>query len=102
MPVQAVLLTSQPGPDFRGGQFYFTRRSTNDDEIDNAPIHIHRHVVEWENAGDLILFMAGKETGWWHGVMPVVDGTVSKSNDKDNTVEDPRFVRQAIGMLQPL
>lgn len=94
LPVQAVLLTSRPaGVDFDGGEFYVARRRD-----DNATtLHLERNVVKWENAGDLVVFMAGQE--WWHGMMPVLAPGVAAAKNDDTP---KNYARQAIGMLQPV
>ena len=95
VPVQAILLLSAPGTNFVGGQFYVVRR---DDDDNSETVRIIRHSVEWENAGDLILFMASKESGWWHGMMTAGQGSCMIGEDES---ENEQFVRKAIGMLQP-
>lgn len=82
VPIQAVLLIRRPHKDFTCGEFYVAqRRREYDDEAkqesnddaksdphtlkkdshDKQPkIMIDRILVEWENAGELVLFMAGR------------------------------------------
>ena len=106
VPIQAVLLTSEPGADFEGGEFYVaTRKQQNQDDDkgedeDSNVLKFRRHIVPWENAGDLVLFQAGKDTGWWHGMMPVKEVTSQREGDTDHNNEDT-YARQTIGMLQP-
>ena len=109
VPVQAVLLTSQPGKDFRGGEFYVAcRDDENTTNLSCAKAFvIRRHVASWENAGDLILFMAGKESGWFHGMMsvqPEAGNNMSSQGDEslNHSQSDDKFAREAIGMLQPV
>uniref|UniRef100_A0A7S3P457 Fe2OG dioxygenase domain-containing protein n=1 Tax=Amphora coffeiformis TaxID=265554 RepID=A0A7S3P457_9STRA len=110
VPIQAVLLTSQPEADFDGGEFYVAKRQQQqeqrDEPKDDGPhvLKFCRHVVSWQNTGDLVLFQAGKDTGWSHGMMPVkevssqTDGDSTNHNHGDRSV----YARQTIGMLQPV
>ena len=116
VPIQAVLLTSQPGVDFEGGEFYVATRQDQpqkhegDNEGQDSSHYVlkfRRHVVSWEHAGDLVLFQAGKETGWSHGMMPVKEAPSQKdgntNNHHHNNDDKERiYVRQTIGMLQPV
>lgn len=102
LPVQAVLMLNRPGPDFQGGQFYVARQqleNSTENGTSQDVLHFHRYLVEWAQAGDLVLFLAGKETKWWHGMMPVKQGK-EETNPPETSV--PKYAREAIGMLQPL
>lgn len=141
VPVQAVLMLSDPQQDFEGGEFYVARReqvtttttttataSGNDNSDDdgdatnnsnNSNIRIRRTVASLENAGDLVLFQAGRETGWWHGMLPVKrrrrrrrrqppqqqPPSASKDHPDDkggnDDDDDDDYIRKAVGMLQP-
>jgi hypothetical protein len=85
--VQAVLMLSTPGEDFTGGKFYVARQTERSD----ARIGITRHEVPFESAGDLVIFQAGKRSGWWHGMRPVRPGR--RAHDG--------YLRRALGLLQP-
>ena len=90
IPIQAVVLLSEPIKDFRGGEFYVARQEVQD----NDSIQVRRSVCAFHSLGDLVLFQAGKGSGWWHGMLPVHAGdAVPKSRDG--------YIRKAIGMLQP-
>ena len=65
-PVQAVLMLSNPEEDFAGGEFYVSRQVENTDEA----IRIVRYKIPFRSPGDLVLFVAGKDRGWWHGMLP--------------------------------
>lgn len=80
-PFQALLLLSHPGVDFSGGTFYVARKARGGGII--------RHEVALTSPGDLVVFQAGKGSGWFHGILPVRRGTA----------EDCR--REAVGLLQP-
>jgi len=86
-PVQAVLMLSDPYTDFAGGEFYVARQTSRTE----TRINIMRYEVPFESPGDLVIFKAGKESGWWHGMLPVKAGNAQKQ-------EHPR---KAVGMLQP-
>jgi hypothetical protein len=88
-PVQAILMLSEPKKDFAGGEFYVARQTRNSDE----KIDIVRYRISFESPGDLVIFMAGKNSGWWHGMLPVHAG--------DEQKEEQEHLRQVIGMLQP-
>jgi len=88
-PVQAVLMLSEPEKDFTGGEFYVARQTRATD----GTIHIERYEVTFSSPGDLVLFKAGKDSGWWHGMLPVT-GTLHKGEQD--------YLREAIGLLQPL
>lgn len=90
-PIQAELLMSEPKKDFNGGEFYIARR---DDDESNGILRIRRSIVQWENAGDLIMFHGSYGSGWWHGLEQVKEG----DSGKQATV----YPRKSIGMLQPL
>jgi len=85
-PYQAVLLLSRPGIDFNGGQFYVAKQQHCGDGVVTS---ITRREVELQQPGDLVIFQAGKDTGWFHGVLPVQRGTASKC------------CRDAVGLIHP-
>ncbi len=88
-PVQAMLLLSTPQKDFNGGEFYVAKQTKNTDE----EINIVRYTISFESPGDLVIFMAGKNSGWWHGMLPVKAGEEQKPKQE--------HLRRAVGMLQP-
>jgi hypothetical protein len=88
-PVQAVLMLSNPKEDFTGGEFYVSRQAKNTDQ----EIRIVRYRVSFESPGDLVIFIAGKNSGWWHGMLPVKAGNAGK--------EQQEHLRKAVGILQP-
>ncbi len=88
-PVQAVLMLSDPQVDFSGGEFYVARQIKNTE----SEIHIQRYTVRFESPGDLVIFIAGKRKGWWHGMLPVRAPGHQKPGQE--------YVRRAVGMLQP-
>jgi hypothetical protein len=104
--VQAVLLTSRPGTEFTGGEFYVARQwptkttsvggTADSTSATTTRLCIEQNVVEWENAGDLVLFLSSKE--WWHGMKRV---RPASNDDDDFQTEDGEYIRQAIGLLQP-
>ncbi|HSR54812.1 MAG TPA: 2OG-Fe(II) oxygenase, partial [Alphaproteobacteria bacterium] len=86
-PLQAVLMLSKPAEDFTGGEFYVARQTART----TKRIDVVRYEVPFESPGDLVIFKAGKDSGWWHGMLPVQAG----KNPNDG------HLRKAIGMLQP-
>lgn len=88
-PVQAVLMLSEPRVVFSGGEFYVARQVKNRE----SEIRIQRYKVRFESPGDLVIFVAGKRTGWWHGMLPVRAPNHQKPGQE--------YVRRAVGMLQP-
>ena len=97
-PYQALLLLSQPGVDFCGGEFYVARQKAEAKEegegchsrnVPPGQIVIIRHEARGLEAGDLVIFQAGKHSGWFHGVLPVLRGSALVCR------------REAIGLLQP-
>lgn len=88
-PVQAVLMLSEPQKDFKGGEFYVARQKKATDET----IHIARYEVSFSSPGDLVIFNAGKHSGWWHGMLPVGSRGI---NDREQG-----YLREVIGLLQP-
>lgn len=88
-PVQAVLMLSTPQEDFTGGEFYVSRQVRHTDQ----EIRIVRYKVSFTSPGDLVLFVAGKHSGWWHGMLPVKAGQYGKAEHE--------YLRRALGMLQP-
>jgi hypothetical protein len=88
-PLQAVLMLSHPEEDFTGGEFYVARQVKNTD----TEIRIVRYKISFESPGDLVIFIAGKNSGWWHGMLPVKAGKAGK--------EESEHLRKAVGMLQP-
>lgn len=103
VPIQAMLMLSDPQCDFEGGEFYVARRqdtAIDDDNNDEAMnIGIQRNIAPLENAGDLLLFQAGKKTGWWHGMLPARRRHQRSTKDKDEASDV--YIRRAVGMLQP-
>ncbi|GGX75185.1 2OG-Fe(II) oxygenase [Saccharospirillum salsuginis] len=89
-PVQAVLMLSEPQKDFTGGEFYVARQTRATD----GTIDIQRFEVTFAAPGDLVIFKAGKDSGWWHGMLPVKAGTLPKQKQD--------YLREAVGLLQPL
>ena len=87
-PVQAMVMLSEPRKDFAGGEFYVARQTKN---MDNR-INIVRYKITFESPGDLVIFIAGKGTGWWHGMLPVKAGDTKK--------QEHEYLRRAVGMLQ--
>ena len=88
-PLQAVLMLSEPNKDFTGGEFYVARQTRNTEK----KINILRYRIAFESPGDLVIFQAGKDSGWWHGMLPVKRGKSQKQEDE--------YLRKAVGMLQP-
>jgi len=86
-PVQAVLMLSEPQKDFTGGEFYVARQTSQTD----TRIEIARYAIPFDSPGDLVIFKAGKDSGWWHGMLPVKAGDDRKQE----------YLRKAVGMLQP-
>jgi hypothetical protein len=86
-PVQAVLMLSEPQKDFTGGEFYVARQTARTD----TRIDIVRHEVTFVSAGDLVIFKAGRDSGWWHGMLPVRAGEAGRTG----------HLRRALGLLQP-
>jgi hypothetical protein len=86
-PVQAVLLLSAPEEDFTGGEFYVAKQTGNTD----TRISVTRYELPFSSPGDLVIFKAGKNSGWWHGMLPVKAGHNRKQG----------HLRKAVGMLQP-
>lgn len=88
-PLQALLMLSTPQRDFTGGEFYVARQTKHTD----TKINILRYKVIFESPGDLVIFQAGKNSGWWHGMLPVKAG--------DEQKDEVTYLRKALGMLQP-
>lgn len=91
-PIQAELLLSEPTQEFNGGQFYIAKRD-DDDTGDTKILRIRRNMVEWENAGDLVIFHGNYSSSWWHGMEKVELG------EKRTNVTYPK---KSLGMLQPI
>jgi len=90
-PVQAVLMLSEPGKSFQGGDFYVAKQEQSQNQ---EGICFRRYEVSFQSPGDLIIFQAGKGSGWWHGMLPVRSGN-------DNSSEQG-FLRETVGLLQPV
>ena len=81
-------MLSHPKRDFAHGEFYVARKDRA--SADQNAVRITRNMVTFENPGDLVIFQAGKGSGWWHGMAPVATGEEDKGG----------YVRVAVGMLQ--
>mmetsp|Transcript_38256 Transcript_38256/g.46134 ORF Transcript_38256/g.46134 Transcript_38256/m.46134 type:complete len:112 (+) Transcript_38256:2-337(+) len=110
------MILSHPGVDFTGGEFYVAKKQPTGE--------ILRRQVAIKGAGDLIVFMGAKSTGWFHGMLPVGPGDCRGDSSGDVRAEDRdrnrdrqegtdtwgkttekvtkcSGVRRAIGLLQP-
>ncbi len=81
-----MLLLSEPGVDFRGGEFYLVEPKAGGVG--------RRRVFEWETAGEVILFASGGGGGgggggdganWHHGMCEVRMGSAEERGEATST-----------------
>ena len=90
-PYQALLMLSQPGVDYSGGELFVCKKSDGDDNT----TQLKQTSCAFENAGDLIIFSGDKDE-YLHGMSTVV-APPPGGRERDEDLEPQRF---AVGFFQ--